>query len=104
MDTVSSKELLLKEFAREMATTRTMLERVPFERFDWAPHAKSTPLGRLAIHLATLPGMGANVIERHSLSFGGARQQPEIKGEWRPCSALREERTKHADGDRRHDR
>jgi uncharacterized damage-inducible protein DinB len=79
MATVSSKELLLKEFAREMATTRTMLERVPFEKFDWVPHAKSTPLGRLAIHVATLPGMGANVIEKESLSFGGPRQPLEIK-------------------------
>jgi uncharacterized damage-inducible protein DinB len=80
MNGVSSKELLVKEFAREMATTRRMLERVPFEKFDWVPHAKSTPLGRLAIHVATLPGMGANVIEKDSLSFGGARQQPEIRG------------------------
>jgi uncharacterized damage-inducible protein DinB len=78
MAALSSKELLLNEFNREMTTTRRMLERVPFDKFDWAPHQKSTPLGRLAIHVATLPGMGANVIEKESLSFGGARQPPVI--------------------------
>ncbi len=79
MGALSSKELLLNEFNREMTTTRKMLERVPFDKFDWAPHQKSTPLGRLAIHVATLPGMGANVIEKESLSFGGARQPPVVK-------------------------
>jgi len=46
---------LLPEFDREMATTRTVLERVPEDRFDWKPHAKSFSLGALATHVATLP-------------------------------------------------
>ena len=79
MGVLSSKDLLLNEFIHEMTTTRRMLERVPFDKFEWAPHQKSTPLGRLAIHVATLPGMGANVIEKESLSFGGAIQQPVVK-------------------------
>jgi uncharacterized damage-inducible protein DinB len=55
MTTISTKELFLGEFDREMATTRKILERVPFEKFDWVPHEKSSPLGRLANHVATLP-------------------------------------------------
>ena len=48
-------EWLLPEFDQEMAKTRTMLERVPEDQFDFAPHAKSMKLGRLASHLAETP-------------------------------------------------
>ncbi len=78
MDKVSFKEISLQEFDREMATTRKMLERVPFEKFDWAPHAKSMPLGRLAKHIAALPGMAAIILGTESHSFGGPGKPLEI--------------------------
>ena len=34
-------DALLPEFDHEMTTTRKLLERVPEDRFDWKPHAKS---------------------------------------------------------------
>jgi uncharacterized damage-inducible protein DinB len=46
---------LLMEFDRESATTRKLLERVPDGRLDWAPHPRSMTLGKLAMHVATLP-------------------------------------------------
>jgi uncharacterized damage-inducible protein DinB len=49
-------ESLLPEFDREMGLTRRLLERVPDGQFSWTPHAKSMTLGRLAEHLAELPG------------------------------------------------
>ncbi len=48
-------ETMLPEFDHEMNTTRSLLERVPEDKADWKPHAKSMALGRLANHLATLP-------------------------------------------------
>jgi uncharacterized damage-inducible protein DinB len=45
----------IMEFDRESATTRRLLERVPDGKLDWAPHPKSFTLGRLAMHVATLP-------------------------------------------------
>jgi uncharacterized damage-inducible protein DinB len=48
-------ELLTPEFDREMATSRTLLERAPEEKFAWAPHIKSMTLGRLTSHVAELP-------------------------------------------------
>lgn len=48
-------ESMLPEFDHEMNLTRTMLERVPDESFDFTPHEKSYTLGRLAGHLATIP-------------------------------------------------
>jgi uncharacterized damage-inducible protein DinB len=58
------KDAVLPEFDQEMAVTRTLLERVPSGRGDWKPHAKSMPLGELAMHLAGLPSWLA-------LAFGG---------------------------------
>lgn len=49
------RQLFSEELAREGAITRRMLERVPEGRDDWKPHAKSMPLGRLAMLVATMP-------------------------------------------------
>ena len=49
---------LLPEFDHEMSITRKVLERVPDDRFDWKPHAKSYAAGQLAQHLATIPWWG----------------------------------------------
>jgi uncharacterized damage-inducible protein DinB len=46
-----------------MSNTRRTLERVPDDRSDFKPHEKSTPLGRLAMHCATLPRFGAFIVE-----------------------------------------
>ena len=53
---------LLPEFDSEMATTRRLLERVPEAQAAWKPHPKSTAVGALAQHIATLAGFGAMLI------------------------------------------
>lgn len=73
------RDIILPEFDREMATTRKTLERVPEGKSDWKPHDKSMSLGRLAGHLAELPGLGARAIELESLDFspqGAPPRQP----------------------------
>ena len=47
---------MLQEFHRECATTRRVLDRVPADKLAWAPHAKSMTIGKLAHHIATVPG------------------------------------------------
>lgn len=47
-------QLSLGELEQELATTRRMLERVPEDKLDWKPHAKSMSLGQLAHHVARL--------------------------------------------------
>jgi uncharacterized damage-inducible protein DinB len=69
-------ELLLPEFDAEMKTTRTTLERVPFEKNDFAPHKKSMPLGKLAPHVAELPGFGLTILTTPELDFGSAPSLP----------------------------
>jgi uncharacterized damage-inducible protein DinB len=57
-------ETLLPEYDREMGLTRRMLERVPDSDFTWKPHEKSMTIGRLAEHLAELPGwMKVSILE-----------------------------------------
>ena len=46
------------ELEHELESTRKMLTVVPEGKWDWTPHAKSMSLGRLAGHVATLPGLG----------------------------------------------
>ena len=48
-------QLLYPDLRGELETTRRVLERVPDGDVDWTPHEKSTSIGKLATHLATLP-------------------------------------------------
>ncbi len=60
---------LLPEFDHEMATTRTLLDRVPDDRLSWKPHAKSFSLGQLAQHVANIPLWGVLTLERPELDL-----------------------------------
>ena len=62
-------QALLGEFDHEMANTRKTLERVPDNKFDWAPHPKSMKLGALAKHLAEMPGWTVNALTTDSLDI-----------------------------------
>jgi uncharacterized damage-inducible protein DinB len=67
-------EELLQELEQEARTTRRVLERVPDDRLDWRPHAKSLTLGQLAMHVATLPGALAEISMRST--FDAATEIP----------------------------
>ena len=73
---MSISELLLSEFDAEMKKTRETLERVPFDKGDFAPHAKSMPLGKLAPHVAELAGFGTTVLTTPELDFSNAPNRP----------------------------
>lgn len=55
-------QALLPEFDNEMATTRSLLERVPEDRAGFKPHEKSTALGALAGHIANLVGLAPRIV------------------------------------------
>lgn len=46
----------IQELELEAARTRRLLERVPTDKLAWAPHAKSMTIGKLASHIASIPG------------------------------------------------
>ena len=69
-------ELLLLEFDEEMKKTHTILERVPAEKKEFAPHPKSMPLNKLAPHIAQLSGFGVTVLTTPELDFSKGSIQP----------------------------
>ncbi|HEV2860895.1 MAG TPA: DinB family protein [Pyrinomonadaceae bacterium] len=62
-------EMLLPEFDREVAATRKTLERVPDDRFDWRPHAKSTTMGGLTTHLSNILSWAVHAVEKDSIDI-----------------------------------
>lgn len=66
-------QLLLGEFDHEMSNTRKTLERVPADKWDWKPHAKSGTLGWLAGHVATLPSFTVAAIQLTELEIAGSK-------------------------------
>jgi uncharacterized damage-inducible protein DinB len=68
--TMTIAETLLPEFDAEMATTRRVLERIPEDKLAWKPHEKSMSLGRLAGHVAEIPGYGQWVMKSEKFTGG----------------------------------
>jgi len=75
---------MLHEFHRESATTRRVLDRVPADKLTWTPHPKSMTLGKLASHIATVPGGISRIAQNdvHEIDPAAfAAQQPKDKKE-----------------------
>ena len=73
---MSISQRLLPEFDQEMANTRKTLERVPEDKMDYKPHAKSMSLGRLAGHIAELPNWGTMTLQAESLDLDPSQYKP----------------------------
>lgn len=63
-------DAVAREFEQEAPTTRRVLERVPLDRADWKPHAKSMTLGHLAAWMANAPGWTAGVLALDGFEVG----------------------------------
>ena len=59
----------ISELKHEAASTKKILGRVPKEKFDWKPHQKSMTLGRLATHVAELPGFLNSILTMDEVDF-----------------------------------
>ena len=74
------RDSILPEFDHEMAVTRKTLERVPEDKPDWKPHEKSMTMGRLAGHVAELPGFVTIALQQDSFDVrpapGAPQRQP----------------------------
>jgi uncharacterized damage-inducible protein DinB len=66
-------QILLENFDIEVPITRRLLERVPSDTPDYKPHEKSMPLGRLAVHVATLPALGTLILTTPGCDVATAR-------------------------------
>lgn len=66
---------LLPEMKQEGASTRRMLEAVPFDNPGWKPHEKSMNLQHLAHHLAELTGWTSMIIHSNDYDFAKTSEQ-----------------------------
>ncbi|GAA4329341.1 DinB family protein [Flaviaesturariibacter amylovorans] len=67
---------LLPELKYEAASTRRMLERVPFDKWSWKPHEKSMSLGELATHVADLVNWSAFTLETTEINWAEFKYNP----------------------------
>jgi uncharacterized damage-inducible protein DinB len=72
------RDAFLAEFSHEMATARKTLERVPEGKAEWAPHARSMKMGRLAGHIAELPGLVTAALSQDLLDFRPPGAPPRV--------------------------
>ena len=60
---------LTAELEHEGANTRKILERIPADKLTWKPHHKSSSLGALATHLASLPSWVGGIMNKDQLDL-----------------------------------
>jgi uncharacterized damage-inducible protein DinB len=75
---MSLNQILIAELKQESASTRRMLERVPCENGTWKPHEKSMNIGRLAAHVAELPGWISMIMTTPELDFAVREFKPAV--------------------------
>jgi uncharacterized damage-inducible protein DinB len=71
---MTTADLLLEDFDVEISNTRRTLERVPNDKPDWVPHPKSMPLGKLAMHCATMPLFGYYILEDEGMDMANSKR------------------------------
>jgi uncharacterized damage-inducible protein DinB len=76
---MTTAEVLLQDYDIEIANTRRTLERVPdsMDKAEYKPHEKSFTLGKLAVHVATLPKFGTTILTTPNLDMA-ATKWPEM--------------------------
>ncbi|MCC7309526.1 MAG: DinB family protein [Acidobacteria bacterium] len=67
---------LIAEMEQEAKVTRTCLERVPADKFDWKPHEKSMEFGKLAVHIAEMFSWTPATLQHAELDFATMDYKP----------------------------
>ena len=73
---MSQIKRLVKEMEQEAQTTRTMLGRVPNDKYDWQPHPTSMTIRQLTTHIAELPSWVSMVLKTDELDFASSPYSP----------------------------
>ena len=71
---MTTAEILLQDYDHEMAGARRVLERIP-DNPEYKCHEKSMPLGRLAMHVATLPAFGKTILTTPGMNMADPNQK-----------------------------
>ncbi len=79
---------IVSELEQEMATTRTLLERVPDDLADWKPHPRSMSMGDLALHIVTLSSWGSSIINAAEFDANPPDGQAFVPPRWTGSVAM----------------
>ena len=79
---------LLPEFDHEMATTRTLLARVPDAAASWRPHAKSMSMGELAQHIVNVVQLAHPIVHLPAFDFAAPEAKPYVTPKYTSTTAL----------------
>ena len=63
------------ELCEEASTTQRVLERVPANKLAWKPHPKSMSLGQLSLHVASIPGNLAKLVQMEEFELPASRSR-----------------------------
>jgi uncharacterized damage-inducible protein DinB len=66
----------ISELERESASTERLLAAVPAGQLEWRPHPRSTALGALAWHIASIPRRISKMVAGGSFDVTNARPAP----------------------------
>ncbi|MCX6208327.1 MAG: hypothetical protein NTZ59_02200 [Bacteroidetes bacterium] len=75
---MSIGKILLAEVLQESASTRKLLEVVPFDKADFKPHEKSMTLKRLATHVTEITGWWKECLLQDVLDFAAGDFTPKV--------------------------
>jgi len=87
-------QTLLPELDHELANTRLMLERIPDDKATFKPHEKSSEMGKLALHISTLPNWAAMALS--TTEFDVNPEVPVPRPSFTTTAALLERFDQHA--------
>jgi uncharacterized damage-inducible protein DinB len=73
-------DAIVMELSQEAATTRRLLERIPAQHLTWKPHEKSMTMGRLATHIAEIPGWVSTILDKDGFEIGASNYTPQTAG------------------------
>ncbi|MEO6923199.1 MAG: DinB family protein [Bryocella sp.] len=62
-------DVLLLDFDTAISNARRTLERIPADNAAWKPNEKSMPIGKLAMHCATMPLFGSYIFEDDAMDL-----------------------------------
>lgn len=69
-------DALLKESREESLPTGQVLDRIPAEHLGWKPHPTSAARGALAMHVATIPGQFASLLQLDEIDVAAGLDSP----------------------------
>ncbi len=73
---MSIAKQFIAELQQQAADTRKLLERIPQDNLTWKPHEKSTPIGRLGMHIAEQPNSIVRAIETEGIDYAASPFKP----------------------------